>query len=98
MLAKTSSSRTSCSMTRFKRRFDDAHTPLDRLLATSVVEASRREALLALRRQTNPRLLRQASRTNCGLFTYPGRSQVRPKTCIRPYASHSPYRKETTPW
>ncbi len=44
--------------TRVKRRFDDAQTPLDRLLATTVVEAQQREALLAVRRQTNPRQLR----------------------------------------
>jgi hypothetical protein len=58
--------------TRFKRRFDDAQTPLDRLLATSVVEAPRREALLALRRQTNPRQLRQAIEDQLQhLFTLP---------------------------
>jgi hypothetical protein len=59
--------------TRFKRRFDDAQTPLDRLLATSVVEAPRHEALLALRRQTNPRPLRQAIEDRLQhLFTIPG--------------------------
>jgi hypothetical protein len=58
--------------TRFTRRFDDAQTPLDRLLATSVVDAPRREALLALRRQTNPRQLRQAIEDQLQhLFTIP---------------------------
>ena len=59
--------------TRCTRRFDDAQTPLDRLLATSVVEAPRREALLTLRHQTNPRQLRQAIEDQLGrLFTLPG--------------------------
>jgi transposase InsO family protein len=59
--------------TRFKRRFDDAQTPLDRLLATSVVEAPHRQALLALRRQTNPRQLRQTIEDQLQhLFAIPG--------------------------
>lgn len=46
--------------TRFKRRFDQAQTPLDRLLATTSCDAVQRQQLEALRRQTNPRRLRQA--------------------------------------
>jgi hypothetical protein len=46
--------------TRYQRRFDRAQTPLDRLLATDVLDAERRHQLAALHRQTNPRRLRQA--------------------------------------
>jgi hypothetical protein len=59
--------------TRFKRRFDRAQTPLDRLLATDVLDAERRHQLEELRRQTNPRRLRQAiyDQLQC-LFDLPG--------------------------
>jgi len=59
--------------TRVKRRFDPARTPLDRLLATDVLDADRRHQLEELRRQTNPRRLRQAiyDQLQC-LFDLPG--------------------------
>ena len=59
--------------TRFKRRYDPAQTPLDRLLATPRFDADRRQQLEALRRRTNPRRLRQAIYDQLQqLFTLPG--------------------------
>jgi hypothetical protein len=59
--------------TRFTRQFDQAQTPLDRVLATTVVEATQRAALLALRQRTNPRQLRQAIEDQLQhLFAIPG--------------------------
>ena len=76
-----------------KRRFDDAQTSLDRLLATTVVEAQQREALLAVRRQTNPRQLQHTVKDQLQhLFPLPRRC---PGSCIRPYESPSPCREET---
>lgn len=45
---------------RIKYHYDPARTPLERLCATDVLSAPRREQLAALYDQTNPRLLRQA--------------------------------------
>ncbi|MFO7707800.1 MAG: hypothetical protein R6V84_06480, partial [Desulfobacterales bacterium] len=45
---------------RIRRHHDEAHTPFDRLCATGVLEASRREPLERLRDRTNPRRLREA--------------------------------------
>jgi hypothetical protein len=42
-----------------KRRFDQAHTPFDRLCATDAISQADRLRLHALRDQTNPRQLRQ---------------------------------------
>ena len=42
-----------------KRKWDEAKTPHERLLATGVLTGERREALLSLYAQTNPRQLRQ---------------------------------------
>jgi len=59
--------------TRYKRRFDQAQTPLDRLLATTSCAAAQRQQLEALRRRTNPRRLRQAIYDQLQhLFTLPG--------------------------
>ena len=44
---------------RLRRRFDDARTPYDRLAATPSLFLERKDALLALRRETNPRQLRR---------------------------------------
>ena len=43
---------------RTKRRFDRAATPFDRLCATKAISLERKEQLVALRDQTNPRQLR----------------------------------------
>ena len=45
--------------TQVKRRFDQARTPFERLCATGILEAGRRQALEQLRHQTNPRQLRR---------------------------------------
>ena len=45
---------------KLRRHHDDARTPFDRLCATGVLEAPRREQLERLRDRTNPRRLRQA--------------------------------------
>jgi hypothetical protein len=59
--------------TRFKRRYDPAQTPLDRLLATHVLDEERRHQLETLREQTNPRQLRQAIYDQLQqLFALPG--------------------------
>ena len=42
----------------YRRKWDQAQTPLDRLCATSVLDQPARDCLFALRDQTNPRLLR----------------------------------------
>ena len=44
---------------RFRRRFDKAATPFDRLCATNAIPPEQKEQLKALRDQTNPRQLRQ---------------------------------------
>ena len=44
---------------RLRRRFDDARTPYDRLAATPSLFLERKDALLALRRETNLRQLRR---------------------------------------
>ncbi len=44
---------------RLRRRFDHARTPLDRLLASGVLDPAQLALLQALRHTTNPRLLRQ---------------------------------------
>jgi len=45
--------------TRVKRRYDQARTPLDRLCETDAISKERKEQLLSLRDQANPRKLRQ---------------------------------------
>ena len=45
--------------TRFKRRYDDARTPFDRLCDTTAILPEHRVQLESLRDQTNPRQLRQ---------------------------------------
>lgn len=58
--------------TRLKRRFDQAQTPFDRLLATRVLAEQPEDALRTLRDQTNPRQLRQAiHKAIPALFTLP---------------------------
>ena len=44
---------------RIKRRFDVARTPFDRLCASGVLDEERRKELEDLRRNTNPRKLRE---------------------------------------
>jgi len=43
---------------RFRRKWGEAQTPLERLCATDVLDDATRDYLLALRNQTNPRQLR----------------------------------------
>jgi hypothetical protein len=58
---------------RFKRRYDEAQTPFERLVATHVLDEEQRQQLEALRRQTNPRRLRQVIYDQLQrLFTLPG--------------------------
>lgn len=45
---------------RFRRRFDQAQTPFERLCATGLLTEQQENALRRLRQQTNPRQLRQA--------------------------------------
>lgn len=59
--------------TRYQRRFDLAQTPLDRLLASQVLDAAQAHQLQALRQQTNPRQLRKSIYDQLQhLFTLPG--------------------------
>ena len=59
--------------TRCQRRFDDAQTPFDRLLATHRLDAVQCQTLKALCQQTNPRRLRQAIYDQLQhLFALPG--------------------------
>jgi hypothetical protein len=60
-------------ITHCKRRYDEAQTPFDRVVATHILADDRCQALEALRRQTNPRRLRQAIHDQLQrLFTLPG--------------------------
>ena len=43
---------------RYRRKWGEAHTPLERLCATDVLDDAAQDGLLALRNQTNPRKLR----------------------------------------
>jgi hypothetical protein len=44
---------------RIKRVYDEAKTPFDRLCETDAIQPPRRQALLRLRDETNPRQLRK---------------------------------------
>jgi hypothetical protein len=58
---------------RLKRRYDKARTPFDRLCATSAISAERRAELETLRKETNPRQLRQEIYNLITyIFTLPG--------------------------
>lgn len=58
---------------RLKRTYDHASTPFDRLCATSAISQERREQLLTIREQTNPRQLRQEiQRLTDHLLSLPG--------------------------
>ncbi|MGQ9733426.1 MAG: integrase [Candidatus Zipacnadales bacterium] len=58
---------------RYRRRFDRAQTPFDRLCATEAISASCREELERLREQTNPRQLRKDIEHDLAeLFALPG--------------------------
>jgi len=66
--------------TRVRRKYDQAATPLDRVLASGVLSPERSEELLTLRGETNPRQLRrQLERERDALFRLPlaqeGRSE-----------------------
>lgn len=58
---------------RVKRRYDQARSPLDRLCETNAIPKERKETLLSLRDQVNPRKLRQDiyDQTDC-IFSLPG--------------------------
>ena len=58
--------------TRIRRRYDDARTPFDRLLATEALSPEQRAHLSALRKQTNPmQLLAQIKRQPALIFSLP---------------------------
>jgi hypothetical protein len=58
--------------TRIRRRYDDARTPFDRLLATEALSPEQRAHLSALRKQTNPiQLLDQIKRQLALIFSLP---------------------------
>jgi hypothetical protein len=59
--------------TRFRRRFDQARTPFDRLCATAALTAQHQANLESARQQINPRQLRQQVYAQLHyLFTLPG--------------------------
>ena len=58
--------------TRIRRRYDDARTPFDRLLATETLSPEQRARLTALRKRTNPRqLLDQIREQLAHIFSLP---------------------------
>jgi hypothetical protein len=58
--------------TRIRRRYDDARTPFDRLLATESLSPEQRAMLTALRKQTNPlQLLNQIQEQLARIFALP---------------------------
>jgi hypothetical protein len=58
--------------TRIRRRYDEARTPFDRLLATESLSPEQRARLTALRQQTNPiQLLKQIQEQLAYIFTLP---------------------------
>jgi len=58
--------------THIRRRYDDARTPFDRLLATEALSPEQRATLTALRKQTNPlRLLNQIQEQLARIFALP---------------------------
>ncbi len=58
---------------RVKRRYDQARTPFDRLCETDAISKERKEQLLSLRDQVNPRKLRQAIYDQIDyIFSLPG--------------------------
>jgi hypothetical protein len=70
--------------TRLKRRFDQAQTPFDRLLAARILAAPQEDALRALRNQTNPRQLRQAIHQAIpALFALPGAAEDCPENIFQ---------------
>ena len=63
---------------RIRRRWDDAHTPLARLLVTDVLDPTARERLERLYVKTNPRALRHTIRSGLSALLYPRPSVVAP--------------------
>lgn len=57
--------------TRFRRRWDDAQTPLTRLLATNALTSAERARLEQLYAQTNPRALRRTIQAGLHELLYP---------------------------
>jgi len=58
--------------TRIRRRYDDARTPSNRLLATESLSPEQRATLTALRKQTNPlQLLNQIQEQLARIFALP---------------------------
>ena len=67
---------------RVHRRWDDAQTPLARLLATNTLNPSVRERLERLYAETNPRALRRTIQAGLNALLYPRPSVVAPiATC-----------------
>jgi hypothetical protein len=63
---------------RIRRRWDDAHTPLARLLVADVLDPTARERLERLYVKTNPRALRHTIRSGLSALLYPRPSVVAP--------------------
>jgi hypothetical protein len=63
---------------RVRRRWDDAQTPLARLLATNTLNPSVRERLERLYAETNPRALRRTIQAGLNALLYPRPSVVAP--------------------
>ena len=58
--------------TRIRRRYDEARTPFDRLLATESLSPEQRARLTTLRQRTNPiQLLKQIQEQLAYIFTLP---------------------------
>lgn len=71
-LAEKTSILTALGHFQVKRRYEQAQTPFDRLCRTEAISAERKELLEHLRKQTNPRPLREEIyRTIDGLFSLP---------------------------
>jgi hypothetical protein len=76
--------------TRVRRRWDDAQTPLARLLATDALDQATRDRLERRYAETNPRALRRAIQDGLHALLYPRPSILTPLTT--PAADPAPAR------
>jgi hypothetical protein len=82
-------------LSRMRRRFDRAQTPFDRLCATSAISPVHRAALHNLRRNTNPRTLREEIyRLIDHIFSLPGATPGVTEDIFQTLSDTSLHRKE----
>ena len=65
------------NVTRVRRTHDEARTPLDRLLATGILDEAMRQLLLTIRDKTNPLLLKERIYHGLGQLQHPNAKQTK---------------------